>query len=277
MGRERFPLRIVRFLEHGSLSEPAGCRPIAFVHINKTAGTTFTEYLRNHFLAPSAVAPPFFGDYEQIGIKDSTRELYWGHFPFAQFAAQRPDAIFITFLRDPVERVISQYRSLHNPANLSGGWAKVISAPARRALEFAQQATFEEFAFSDEPFIVGHLQDLQTRFLSSFADVSHPEFLSSAMANLERKLLFFGTTETFARSIQLFQYQLGSSHPYRPEQQRRNVSQPYPVEMNARTRSRVEQLVANDLQLYVHAARVLERRFQVLDQLESISPGSQAA
>ena len=276
MGRERFPQRIVRFLEHGSLSEPAGSRPIAFVHINKTAGTTFTAYLRNHFQERNAVAPAFFGDYDQIGINDAAHELYWGHFPYAQFVARRHDAIFITFLRDPFERVVSQYRSLHNPTNLGDGWEKVLAPHARRALEFAQSATFEEFVFCDDPFIRGHVQDLQTRFLSSFDDSSHPEFLSSAIENLERNVLFFGTTETFARSIQLFQYQLGSSHRYEPEHHQRNISQPYPVDMNERVRRRVEQLVVNDLQLYQHAVRVLERRFQVLEQLESISP-SQAA
>jgi hypothetical protein len=276
MGRERFPQRIVRFLEHGSLSEPAGNRPIAFVHINKTAGTTFTEYLRNHFQQRNSVAPPFFGDYSQIGIKDESHELYWGHFPYARFATQRPDAIFITFLRDPVERVISQYRSLHNPANVSGGWEKVLSPAARLALEFAQSATFDEFVQSDDPFILGHVQDLQTRFLSSVDDPSHPLFLSSAIENLERHVLFFGTTETFERSIQLFQYQLGSSRPYAPEEHLRNVSQPYPVDMSAPVRRRVEELVANDLQLYQSAVRILMRRFQVLEQLESIAPGQAA-
>jgi hypothetical protein len=277
MGKERFPQRIVRFLEHGSLSEPAGSRPIAFVHINKTAGTTFTEYLRHHFLENNSVAPPFFGNFDQIGINDPSRELYWGHFPYAQFVAHRPDAIVITFLRDPVQRIISQYRSFHNPANAGGGWDKVLSQAARDTLHFAQQATFEEFVLSDDPFILGHLHDLQTRFLSSYPDADHPEFLASAMLNLERNVLFFGTTETFDQSIRLFQYQLGSSRPYTAEQYQRNVSQPYPVDMSARTSERIEQLVKHDLQLYQHAARLLERRFQVLEQFEAISPSSRAA
>ena len=151
------------------------------MHINKTAGTTFTEYLRAHFLEQDAIAPPFFGNYEEIGVNNQARELYWGHFPFAQFVCSiDPTPCSLHFLRDPVQRVISQYRSLHNPANLGGGWEKVLPTAARQALEFAQRSSFEDFVLSEDPFIVGHLQDLQTRFLTSFLDHEHPEFLTSA-------------------------------------------------------------------------------------------------
>ncbi len=270
MGSERFPQRVVRFLAHGSLSEPAGRRPLAFVHINKTAGTSFTEYLRAHFLEQEAIAPPFFGSFEGIGVDDRACELYWGHFPYAQFVEHRPDALFITFLRDPVQRVVSQYRSLHNPANVGGGWEKVLPAAARSALEFAQRSNFEEFVLSDEPFIVGHLRDLQTRFLTSHLAYDHPEFLSSAMQNLEHKILFFGITECFANSISLFRYQLGSHVEYHADRHQRNVSKPYDVEITDRAFERVEQLVQNDVQLYQHGMQLLERRFLVLDQLNAM-------
>jgi hypothetical protein len=261
---QRFPQRVVRFLETGPVSEPAGGLPLAFVHINKTAGTTFTEYLRAHFHDQRAVAPAFFGCYEQMGVHDRSRELFWGHFPYAQFAMHRPDAWFITFLRDPVQRVISQYRSLHNPSNVGGGWAAVLTPAARKALEFAQQASFEEFVMSEDPFIVGHLHDLQTRFLSSQSDPKHPEFLSSALANLQHRLLYFGTTEAFSESVELFRYQLGSHIEYSAERHRRNVSQRYPVELGSQAQQRVEQLVQNDLLLYQHAVAILDRRLQFI-------------
>jgi hypothetical protein len=269
MKRERFPQRVIRFLDGVPVGQPARGLPLAFVHINKTAGTTFTEYLRSHFVGRQAVAPPFFGDYEQIGVHDASRELYWGHFPYAQFAQHRPDAWFITFLREPVQRVISQYRSLHNPANLNGGWDKVLPPHARRALEFAQRSTFEQFVMSEDPFILGHIQDLQTRFLSSHPDPQHPEFLSTAVENLEHQFLFFGTTESFAESIELFRFQLGSHEHYQAERHQRNVSRPYPIDLDERTEQRVSELVQHDLCLYQYATGLLAQRFELMRQMMS--------
>jgi hypothetical protein len=261
---DRFPHQVVRFNRSQAVVEPGRGLPLAFIHINKTAGTSFTEYLRGHFRSRQTIAPPYFGDFAQIGIQNDAIELYWGHFTLADFRKQRPRAWFVTFLRDPIQRIISQYRSLHNPANLSGGWEKILPPHARKALEFAQRATFEEFVCSTDPFIVGHIQDLQTRFLSSYRDPRHPEFLTSAIANIEQRLLFVGTTERFDDSIDLFRFQLQSQHIYQPDIHQKNVSHQYPVAMSARVRRRVEELVQNDQRLYKRATAMIDERVAYL-------------
>ncbi len=264
----RFPTHVVRFVRSEPIRQSARGLPLALVHINKTAGTTFTTYLRSHFLSYKSVAPPFLGNFDQIGIADRSRELYWGHFTFAQFIEHRPEAWFLTFLRDPTQRVISQYRSFHNPANSGGRWDQVLPEHAKRALEFARGASFEEFVLSDDPFILGHIQDLQTRFVSSHADGAHPEFLTSAKRNLEQRFLFVGTTDSFEDSIRLFRYQLSSDHEYRASDHQRNVSPPIPVNMSAAAKQRVAELVRNDQALYDFAVGLLAKRIECLRQLE---------
>ena len=273
----RFPERVVRFDDTQTHVEEAHDWPISFVHINKTAGTTFTQYLRSHFCDQQTVAPPFYGDFAQIGIDNPAVELFWGHFTYAQFIAKRTDAWFISFLRDPIQRVISQYRSLHNPKNLNGGWEEVLPPHARKAMAFAHEANFEEFIFSDDPFILGHIVDLQTLFLSSYRNTNHPEFLSSAIDNIRRKFLFVGITERFEESIDLFRYQLQSPFPYRAAVHQANISQRYPVELTDRTRARLDELTKMDQELYQHACELLDSRVRKLQATIGIGRAPHAA
>ena len=271
MNQARFPNHVVQM--PSTVQEVASDgRPLAFVHINKTAGTSFTQYLRAHFPDESAVAPPFYGDMESLELDDPRRRLFWGHFTYAQFYDRCPQAWFITFLRDPVQRLISQYRSLHNPANLSGGWERVLPAHARAGLEFAQQASFEEFVMSEDPFIEGHLRDLQTRFLSSHSNREHPNYLSSAIRNLSECFLFFGITEAFQDSIQLFRYQLQSSVDYRAKKFDRNKSRLYDVESkDSAVRQRIEELLTNDRRLYDFARHEFAARVMRMQQGQQLS------
>lgn len=261
---KRFPKQIVRFVGDKTQVEPGRQWPIAFVHINKTAGTTFSEFLRSNFGSRAIIAPPFYGEFEKIGIRDDRTELFWGHFTYSMFSAQRSQAWFITFLRDPIERVISQYRSLHNPKNLSGGWDEVLPDEARTAMRFAQEATFEEFIHSEDAFIRGHIVDLQTLFLSSHSDPAHPDYLSSAMDNIERHFLFVGITERFEDAIDLFRFQLQSSVRYRAAVHQKNISERYPIEMTERVRARLNEVTRNDQLLYRHAVALFDRRVRRL-------------
>ena len=261
---DRFPAHVVKFDGLRPRRQESHEWPTAFVHINKTAGTSFTEYLLSHFDGRPVVAPAFYGYFKPIGIRDSQVELFWGHFTYAQFRAQRRHAWFVTFLRDPIQRVISQYRSLHNPKNLSGDWEKVLPRRARKAMRFAHEATFEEFIFSEDRFILGHLVDLQTAYMSSYRKANNPRYLSSAIDNLQQAFLFFGITERFGDSMDLFRFQLQSRLQYCPAQHHKNASEPYPLEWSPRVASRVEELTACDRVLYSHACELFEERMLVL-------------
>lgn len=273
----RFPQFVVRFVEGYPVVTSARRLPLAFVHINKTAGTTFSQYLNDHFASPDVIAPPYMGDIADVDVEDRSRELFWGHFTYAQFCERKRDAWFITFLRDPVERVISQYRSLHNPKNLQPPWDSILSPEARRSLEFAQKASLDEFVNTDDEFLREHIWDLQTAFLSSFTDRSHPMFLASALQNLERRFLFFGITEQFDQSVRLFQYQLLSGLEYEPQLHRQNVSPPCPIVLRPSTLKRIEALVENDQVVYERAQELLRQRLYWVGQAQQEQRWQKAA
>ena len=73
------------------------------VHIPKTAGSTFRTLLGRVYGARLAL------DYDgKVDGLDSA-EVVHGHFPATKYLKQFPDAKIITWLRHPVERVISYY------------------------------------------------------------------------------------------------------------------------------------------------------------------------
>jgi hypothetical protein len=269
---KQFPQAVVRFVNSLPQRVSANRLPLAFVHINKTAGTSFTEYLAALFRGTDGMAPPYFGNFQEIGLNDLRRRLYWGHFTCSEWQKHGRQAWMITFLRDPQQRVMSQYRSHHNPDNLRDKWSQVIPREAREALEFAQRASFEEFILSDHPFILRHIRVLQTRFLSSCESPDDPKFLSSAIHHLSQSILFFGITERFPRSIRLFDYQLGLSRKHAlAREPRRNVSRPYDVELTDRGRERLEWLTQNDSKLYRCAVEIFEQRYLRVFERESES------
>ena len=97
MSNDRFPTWVVRMPTCGSERISSQEKPLVFIHINKTAGTSLTQYLKGHFESPAVVAPPWYGDFDEIGVDDVTRQMCWGHFTYEQFVKRRPDAWFITF------------------------------------------------------------------------------------------------------------------------------------------------------------------------------------
>jgi hypothetical protein len=93
-----------------------------FIHVMKTAGTTFSRHLQQQF-SPKEFYPSRGFDWESVtdyepyvsvprlrSVPDARRDqvrLYSGHFPYMAAALIAPDLRVITLLRDPVDRTES--------------------------------------------------------------------------------------------------------------------------------------------------------------------------
>jgi len=132
------------------------------VHIPKTAGTTFRELLANHFgddlclfyggwrdrhLAPMAQPPP------------SLRCIH-GHFHARDFDAPFPAGRRIVWLRDPVERVCSEYehhcrhRDPRNPlSTLVGAGTGLLEFAEHREARNTQSRVLQGLALEDFAFV----------------------------------------------------------------------------------------------------------------------------
>lgn len=235
--------------------------PIAFVHIPKTAGSAFIEYLVANIGDQSKVAPPFMGDMTVTRDERSPYQLYWGHYDYFLLRGTGRKFTFITFLRDPLARAISQWKSWSNPDNLTEAWLNVMEPYQIEALRFAQTATLEEFVMSPNLYIEGHIRDVQTRYLADAPD--RPDMLDSAKRNLEAVFQYFGIVERFQESIELFQANFrNNALPYSVPPARENRSREVDANLSAAALARLRSLNSNDFELYVFACRLFEERYR---------------
>ena len=231
---------------------------LAFLHIPKTAGTWFASFLAQHFRQdeiaplPSGPAAPY--------CSDPSKKLFAGHFPFIAIDTKRPMRL-ATFLRDPFERTASHYRSWHNKEFFDDYWRARAGEDVVEAVEWVQRASYEDFVRSDNPIVQSCIRDVQTAYLTSCPDLSHPEYLRSALRNLEKKFFFVGLQELSAESIQLFRYQTGSmSESIFPV----HISEVYDVTLSAAGKERLRELLQNDVVLYRAGRRLFERRLAAI-------------
>ncbi|MER8697414.1 sulfotransferase family protein [Mesorhizobium opportunistum] len=238
--------------------------PLAFVHIPKTAGTSFVRYLESHLPAGS-IAPPFLGDFSAIQISDPSKKLFWGHFRFDDMSRYLPNAKYLTFLRDPIARSYSQYKSWHDPRNFpqDDPWRKIMTPEQIDDVEFAQKVSFDEFVSGARPRFEMQLRDVQTVMLSH-RPAGTSEFLLSAKHNLQG-MFFFGIVEDFDKSISQLQKKLFGLRSYTVPTELENRSDGRKLSLSSKGEERLVELLQNDIELYKFAVELFcERKKQAL-------------
>lgn len=238
---------------------------LAFLHIPKTAGTAFINYLMDVY-TPRKVAPPYLGSWDELPLGDPEIDLYRGHFFYRDAAVRLTDYPFAVFLRHPVERAVSQYRSWTNPANFLPGdpWRATLTPDQVAMVESVQRMNLEEFVFSHNPEIRCQMTDLQTAMLSDEVDPESPRFLVSAAANLLYRVQFFGLVERFTESIALLRKTFSQFPPYHMPRDRENRSPGRAPEVSRRVRDELVRRNQNDLALFGLACRVFASRVRPL-------------
>jgi len=238
-------------------------RLIAFVHIPKTAGATVKFMFANAFtrgavrnagnflVHPEATAirvttPPKGG--WDAWIREGGR-VTAGHVPYGLFHQHLPpDTRYMTFLRDPVERVLSHY---YRHMRLSG-----LPKDQTKLKRGAVLTTTIEEALELRP---PEITNLATRFLCRFPappGALPPSALDDAKANL-RDFAFVGIQEQFEESIVLLQrrFDLGLV-PYL----NRHVSTDRPTsrEIPDEQRAKIAEQNRLDEELYEYARRLFD-------------------
>jgi hypothetical protein len=177
-------------LRNSGHENPAEAKLIVSIHIPKTGGATFLDILRGaaqevlymdygQGIAPTSlyrrgklVSEPF----ESITDIESLpgRSVIHGHFYFCKYANQFPRAAYVTWLRDPVERLASHYFF----------WQRTpfIQDPLCNQV-ISEKMTLVDFAHLDIA------RNVQHRFLSP-----------GGVRNFD----FVGITEEYDRSLELF-------------------------------------------------------------------------
>lgn len=197
---------------------------IVFIHIPKTAGSTFKYILKQLYANDEWLylknwrwtdwRQPF--DEIRKAFSLSQPEVIYGHLHFGgiQEIIGKPVKYF-TIMREPVNRVISGYFHLLRDTRFQ---------ELHDISKMSMKSLMESGLYSD-------LDNGQVRRLSGVANTVPygaigPEHLQQALDNIEKHFLFVGLTERFDESIVLMSRALGWPMPYYWKQNRGKNKKP---------------------------------------------------
>jgi hypothetical protein len=242
---------------------------VAFVHIPKTAGGTVTAMLADAYSVDAiGKTGNYLSSTERTEMKVIRRagagwELWQrkggrvavGHTPYAVFrSGLPPDTRYMTFLREPVDRVVSHYhRHIRRRNPRHEGSPKDLASGRPRANSLEEALVEKRLAA---------LTNLSTRFLCDDPSPSREmtdAALDEAKANL-RGFAFVGIQERFEESIALLQRKLGWELGRQPESQDRHVSSDRPsvADLAEAERALIEECNQLDAELYRFALELFE-------------------
>jgi len=232
---------------------------IRFLHIPKTAGSSFDECLFLQYLSAYILRQHFIftGDfntdlqrYRQIA--PATREklvLHLGHAPLFTGIKEIDSIPTITFLRNPIDRVISHCQ--HVSEGKSFGSSKNLNYKNMDVDQFLSSGRTQ-------------LSNFQSKLLLGREGYTLPkgsldELVNRAVNILEHELSGFGITEEFDSSLLMFAKSLGWKKP--PIYRRRNTKNSNSLlEFEARHIAKIRELNQVDLQVYDRARALFKNR-----------------
>ncbi|HWO75370.1 MAG TPA: sulfotransferase family 2 domain-containing protein [Bacillus sp. (in: firmicutes)] len=226
---------------------------LIYLHLPKTGGTTFLSILEGNYSLDERI--PVYTEpninhfqYVEAKIQENTKCIY-GHTLFGIHEALSLPATYMTFLRDPVERVISEYYfNFYKPHVLN-----------KKSLVFKN---LEEFV-SHKDFC-----NLQSKYLFGRNSLPKNAF-DRIKQNIDQYFSVIGITELFDESVFLLKKQFGWN---KIEYTRKNVTASRPKKEYLQ-KSLLEKIIENnqlDLAVYHYAKYLLLTKLEELDEYHKI-------
>lgn len=223
---------------------------LIFLHIPKAAGTTLHRIIQHQYSEAVTFTIDGGNVYESIrGFKrlPQTRrdefDCLKGHMPFGLHEYLSRPCVYVTLLRDPVERMISHYyyvvRTSHHYLH-----QEVLS----------RGMTLEDYVRSD---ISTELENGQTKLIAGNEIDPPPNLLDLAKRNIREHFVVAGLAERFDEALILMQRRLGWSQVYYTP---KNVTahRPSKSEVSKSTLRMIESRNEKDLELYDFARRLFD-------------------
>lgn len=166
-------------------------RPVVILHIPKTAGTSLRRMIQEHY-QPEDIFYIYgedskyttFEDFRKLTPEEkATYRIFMGHIPFNQKLFAGLDPLYVTMLRDPVERILSYYHHVMQREEWKG----------------RELSLLKYIETSDDK----QLSDHQVRMLTGYPGKPvDGNQLATAINNLQKHFLLVGTTEYFKETAE---------------------------------------------------------------------------
>lgn len=197
--------------KHSGVPPTEGSDSFFFVHIQKTAGTAFKHWMEANFQLEEIYANgpllkkrggvhPRYDEFLTFAQETKNPPRFWaGHIPFITGKYLAPDLAYLTFLREPVSRVISHLSYIY----------RLLPDTQGRSLSI--EAVFEEYMktmFSDKQ--CRFFADNDINDLHYFRNIKpmDPEGLATAKQHLSQ-CHFVGITERYDESLEMIASKYG--------------------------------------------------------------------
>lgn len=248
--------------------EIRGMKTLIFCHIEKTAGVTLRSILLRKFPGDSnynfstAINPQRINEFKRLSDKRKTeiKYLHTNMFPFGIHRHLPQSAEYITMVRHPVDRVISEYFF-------------IIRTPSHPAYNAVKDLCFYDYV--TKGVLASQVQNTQTRIiagvggafkLSSYEKHLTKRTLAIAMKNIQEHYLLVGLVERFDETMILLKRALGW-RMWDIFYKKQNVGNNHPPENEIATCTIniIKRYNRLDLELYEYAKQLFENRISEQD------------
>jgi hypothetical protein len=238
---------------------------ICFLHIPKTAGTTLSSILEAQFAKHEICTFSSWTDIPYGPPDLGTYRLIKGHIFYDIWKILPKKPFYMTLLRDPIERTLSQFEMLRR-------------SPGYIHYDRIKYMSFSEYI--NDPDMAEFYVNVQTRMIASIFDIKTSRDINGAKEQVNENSLqiakerinqfaFIGLTERMEDSIRILCYTLGCKPRLRF--QNLNVS---PIgrlrqeDIPSTTLGLLKERIQLDTELYRHAQDLFEIRLvQMIDNL----------